>query len=101
MYPGVTAWLRAFMDAEMTIVDSFHGMVFSILFNKPFWVIGNVSRGMSRFTSLLKFLHLEDRLIDADNLEKIDIYKPIDWKAVNTILETKRSECISLLLNEL
>ena len=26
------------MDAEMTIVDSFHGMVFSIIFNKPFWV---------------------------------------------------------------
>lgn len=101
VYPSVTAWLRAFMDAEMTIVDSFHGMVFSIIFNKPFWVIGNASRGMSRFTSLLKVFHLEDRLIGADNLDIVDTNKSIDWKEVNTILETKRSECISLLLNEL
>ena len=72
VFPGVTTWLRAFMDAEMTIVDSFHGMVFSIIFNKPFWAIGNVSRGMSRFTSLLKMFHLEDRLLDADNLDDVD-----------------------------
>ena len=85
------------MDAEMTIVDSFHGMVFSIIFNKPFWAIGNVSRGMSRFTSLLKMFHLEDRLLDADNLDDVDFSKPIDWTMVNGILEKKRRECKSLL----
>lgn len=36
VYPSPSSWLRAFMDAEMTIVDSFLGMVFSIIFNKPF-----------------------------------------------------------------
>ena len=87
------------MDAEMTIVDSFHGMVFSIIFNKPFWAIGNVSRGMSRFTSLLKMFHLEDRLLDADNLDDVDFSKPIDWTMVNRILEEKRRECKFLLLN--
>lgn len=99
VYPSVTAWLRAFMDAEMTIVDSFHGMVFSIIFNKPFWVIGNIDRGMSRFTSLLKVFHLEDRLLDEDHIENIDFSKPIDWDNVNRILEIKRNECKSLLLN--
>lgn len=98
VYPGVTTWLRAFMDAELTIIDSFHGMVFSILFNKPFWVIGNAERGMSRFTSLLKVFHLEDRLIDEENLHLVEINKSIDWKAVNTILENNRSSSISLLL---
>ena len=97
VFPGVTTWLRAFMDAEMTIVDSFHGMVFSIIFNKPFWAIGNVGRGMSRFTSLLKMFHLEDRLLDADNLGDVDFSKPIDWTVVNGILEEKRRECKSLL----
>ena len=99
VFPGVTTWLRAFMDAEMTIVDSFHGMVFSILFNKPFWAIGNVSRGMSRFTSLLKMFHLEDRLLDAYHLDDVDFSKPIDWTMVNGILEEKRRECIFLLLD--
>lgn len=101
VFPGVTTWLRAFMDAEMTIVDSFHGMVFSIIFNKPFWAIGNVSRGMSRFTSLLKMFHLEDRLLDADNLDDVDFSKPIDWTMVNGILEEKRRECKNLLLTNL
>lgn len=101
VFPGVTTWLRAFMDTEMTIVDSFHGMVFSIIFNKPFWAIGNVSRGMSRFTSLLKMFHLEDRLLDADNLDDVDFSKPIDWTMVNGILEEKRRECKKLLLTNL
>lgn len=101
VFPGVTTWLRAFMDADMTIVDSFHGMVFSIIFNKPFWAIGNVSRGMSRFTSLLKMFHLEDRLLDADNLNDVDFSKPIDWTKVNDILEEKRRECRNLLYKTL
>lgn len=101
VFPGVTTWLRAFMDTEMTIVDSFHGMVFSIIFNKPFWAIGNVSRGMSRFTSLLKMFHLEDRLLDADNLDDVDFSKSIDWTMVNGILEEKRRECKKLLLTNL
>ena len=101
VFPGVTSWLRAFMDAEMTIVDSFHGMVFSIIFNKPFWVIGNANRGMSRFTSLLKVFHLEDRLLDANQLQEVDINRPIDWSSVNSILEQKRNECKNLLLTEL
>lgn len=99
VFPGVTTWLRAFMDADMTIVDSFHGMVFSIIFNKPFWAIGNVSRGMSRFTSLLKMFHLEDRLLDADQLDNVDFSKPIDWIMVNGILEEKKRECKSMLFD--
>lgn len=99
VFPSVTTWLRAFMDAEMTIVDSFHGVVFSIIFNKPFWAIGNVHRGMSRFTSLLRMFHLDDRLLDADNLDNVDFSKPIDWNMVNKILNEKRSECKTLLFN--
>lgn len=101
VFPSVTLWLRAFMDAEMTIVDSFHGMVFSIIFNKPFWVIGNEERGMSRFTSLLKLFHLEERLLNNHNLDDIDISKSIDWDSVNATLSELRSKSKTLLLNEL
>lgn len=101
VFPSVTIWLRAFMDAEMTIVDSFHGMVFSIIFNKPFWVIGNASRGMSRFTSLLKMFHLEDRLLREDNLDNVNFSRPIDWTMVNRILECKREFSKAILLNKI
>ena len=101
VFPRVTTWLRAFMDAEMTIVDSFHGAVFSIIFNKPFWVIGNEKRGMARFTSLLKMFHLEDRLVDESELGNLDFHKAIDWNEVNSILEEKRRASKELLLENL
>lgn len=63
VYPPVTQWLRGFMDAKYVITDSFHGVVFSIIFNKPFIAIGNRSRGLARFTSILKMFDLESRLV--------------------------------------
>jgi hypothetical protein len=83
VYPSVTSWLRAFMDAKMVIVDSFHGAVFSIIFNKPFWVIANTKRGCARFDSLLELFGLEERMITPDDL--IDWNKEIDWERVNEI----------------
>lgn len=84
--PSVTKWLRGFMDAEMVIADSFHAVAFSIIFNKPFWVIGNRNRGLSRFSSILEMFHLEHRLVD-DNVTDASIRwdEPIDWVEVNRI----------------
>ena len=101
VFPSTTEWLRAFIDAEMTIVDSFHGMVFSIIFNKPFWIIENKNRGITRFTSLLKVFNLENRLIEEHSFDKINLQENIDWKNVNTLLEEKRNQCISVLCNAL
>lgn len=97
IYPSVTKWLRAFMDAEMTIVDSFHGMVFSIIFNKPFWVVGNKKRGLSRFTSLLGLLGLANRLVDVADLKRVDIKQPVDWNSVNEKINIMREQSISVL----
>lgn len=83
VFPPVTRWLRAFMDAEMVVTDSFHGCAFSIIFNKPFWVIGNKERGLARFHSLLSMFGLEERLVEHRNLQDIDWLAPIDWNAVN------------------
>lgn len=93
-YPPVELWLQSFRDSEMVIADSYHGMVFSIIYNKPFWVIGNPGRGMARFTSLLKMFDLQDRLITTDMFDTIDYYSPIDWDKVNL----RRSELINFSL---
>ena len=60
---SVPEWLASFSNADFVVTDSFHGMVFSIIFEKYFLVIGNEGRGMDRFVSLLTLLGLEDRLI--------------------------------------
>lgn len=95
VFPSVTSWLRGFMDAEMVVVDSFHGAVFSIIFNKPFWVIGNKKRGNARFESLLGMFELEDRMIEPGKEQNWNA--PIDWKRVNEFREKEKARCIELL----
>lgn len=94
VFPSVTSWLRGFMDAKMVIVDSFHGAVFSIIFNKPFWVISNAKRGNARFESLMEIFGLEDRMVNPG--DDLDSKKEIDWERVNEIRhkETARSKIL-------
>jgi hypothetical protein len=102
IFPPVTQWIRGFMDAEFVITDSFHGTVFSIIFNKNFIAVGNATRGMTRFTSLLKTFGLEERLILEINEHALQIAdSPIDFKKVNEILETERDKSITFLKNAL
>ena len=86
-YPTVEAWISGFRDADFVITDSFHGCVFSIIFNKPFIAIGNIDRGLSRFHSLLNTFNLTDRLV-LDNEKAILelVNKPLDWESVNALL---------------
>lgn len=98
--PPVENWLRGFYDAKLVITDSFHACVFSILFNKPFLVIGNEKRGLSRFESLLKMFHLESFLI-TDMGVFDDNNADYHWERVNSILESKREECKELLSKSL
>ncbi len=102
IYPPVTAWLRGFMDAECVITDSYHGMVFAIIFNKPFLALGNSKRGMARFSSLLKLFGLEERmaLSTEENLMG-KLNAPIDFSKVNDILMVKRHESLAFLENSL
>lgn len=97
-YPTVTKWLRSFYDAEFVITDSFHGCVFSILFNKPFIAILNHGRGASRFYSLLKMFGLEDRIYTPDSDYS---NRTIDWNQVNEKLNTLRKHSKSFLIEQL
>ena len=75
--PPVESWLSGFRDAKLVITDSFHACVFSILFRKPFVVIGNKNRGYSRFESLLKRFGLENRLIENASQFKDSMLNPL------------------------
>lgn len=101
VFPSPTKWLRSFMDAELVITDSFHGTVFSIIFNKPFWVIYNPQRGNTRFDSLLKLFELSDRIIDITDYSNVDFKNKIDWDVVNEIKHTKKKEALSFIEDNL
>ncbi len=103
--PSVESWLANFYHADYVVTDSFHGCVFSIIFNKPFIAIGNKERGMTRFLSLLRLFNLENRIaLDFEDFDESIIHSPIDWPRVNELILKKRQEAddyLSTLLGKL
>ena len=86
--PPVEQWLRSFQEADFVVTDSFHGTVFSILFNKQFITIGNEGRGMSRFTSLTKMFGVEERILTTQNQFP---HGEIDFDKIHEKLEQQRN----------
>lgn len=102
IYPPVELFLRSIKSAGYVFTDSFHGCVFSIIFNKPFTVFINKSRGKARFDSLLRKFELEDRAISS--MKEFDseyISKEIDWDKVNSILKNERQKSKDFLMHNL
>ena len=98
--PPVEEWLQGFRDAEFVVTDSFHACIFSILYAKPFVVIGNRSRGMARFESLLQMFGLTDRLVRSYEeylSRKESLMLHINYEQVSHILEEKRNEAFAFL----
>lgn len=100
-YPPVEQWLRSFMDASFVVCDSFHGMIFSIIFNKDFVVVANRRRGLSRFTSVLNQLGLEERLISDENDIQYFHSKSINWNDINKTIKEKKALSIEFLIRAL
>ena len=87
-------WLRAIIDSDFVVTDSFHGTCFAILFNKPFVCIANPRRGISRFNSLLQLLGIQNRMVNDLTDDVLDLcLEPVDYKKVSDILgaEIERS----------
>jgi len=94
---SIEYWLKSIADSKYVFTDSFHGTVFSILFNKPFIVYGNKERGLSRFETLLSMTGLENRM--AYTIEDIPaiLSKDINWSQVNERIGKERERCWNVL----
>lgn len=90
-------------NSKYVVTNSFHGMVFSILYRKNFWVFkrGNMN---SRIYDLLQLLNLTNRIIDLENLESIEnvnYEERIDYDNVYKILNNEKEKSINFLTNAL
>mgnify|MGYP003289835283 CR=1 FL=1 len=97
-------WLRHIRDAECVVTNSFHGMVFSIIFKRPFAVVmqkGATAQGNSRFFSLLSQLGLENRICSDDTTLKTIISSPVDWIKCEAVLTALRCSSLEFLSNSL
>ena len=66
-YATIPEWINYIKNCDIVITNSFHGIVFAILFNKKFISIPLVDKEFirmnQRITSLLSMLGLQNRLL--------------------------------------
>ena len=88
-------WLASFRDAKYVITDSFHGTVFSIIFNRPFITFGNEGRGNARFDTLAHLFGIDKRR-KGQNIDN-----PLKWEKINSTLQEYRNASITFLRESL
>lgn len=82
---SIERFIDLFKGADYVVTSSFHGTVFSILYEKNFIVWNDNAAVSERAESLLGSLGLEDRLVTDESWETI-VMKPINWDCINACL---------------
>lgn len=81
----IVQWLLSYSKAKYVVTDSYHGMVFALIFNKPFYVFENKYRGNERFKSLQETFGITN---NEDNP---------DWGYINDIIRIESEKSYNYL----
>lgn len=106
---GPAEWLNLIKNAEYVCTDSFHGTVFSLIFNKTFFSFRRFTKKSkfstnSRLDTLLDVAGLNGRIfsgLESFDEIKTSIGQEINFNIVNTNLEAYRKQSKEWLLNSL
>lgn len=84
---SIEHWLACIKSSDFVVTNSFHGVVFAIIFRKPFIVVpieGFLSGMNDRIVTLLGNLGLQNRILEIQDERKINeiMIQNIEWTAV-------------------
>nr|WP_177296153.1 polysaccharide pyruvyl transferase family protein [uncultured Blautia sp.] len=88
---GPAEWLALFRDASYVVTDSYHGIIFSLIFERKFLVIADGQHRNQRVISLLERLGIRNRVV-GENMA--DMKEDIDYRKVKAILEEDRQDSL-------
>lgn len=96
---GPKEFIGLINNAEIVCTDSYHGMLFSISFNKEFYAFlrfkeDDMLNQNSRVLNFLESMKLKNRIVD---LNAKDEYDDINWIGVNNFLDSARTGSINFL----
>ncbi len=95
---GPNEFLTLIKNAKAIITNSFHGTIFSIIFQKEFYVITRKNMN-ARVENILKIINMEDRLVD--KIEDLEDIKVQDYKEAFKKLNKEKEKSINFLKNSL
>ena len=91
----IPEWLSSIKHSEYVITTSFHGVVFCLLYHKPFYAVllnNEYSKGNDRIISLLEFLHLSNLIVsNSESLKQIN-FENIDWIDIDAMIALLRQK---------
>ena len=92
----IEKWLAQIKDAKIILTDSYHGLMFSLIFEKPFYIYTQNRANISRILEVLLHVGLEKRTIK--NVEKItDVSVEIDFSRARKWVADERERSIEYL----
>lgn len=105
---GPSEFVSLIKNCQMVFTDSFHGTIFSILYQRPFLVFersheegyGNMS---SRLDTLLSTFGFQDRLVDSEEKLVVESSKieECNFESVERLLQEQRAYSYTYLKNAL
>lgn len=92
VFPSVEEWLGYYKNADVIFTNTFHGLMFCLVFKKNFVHFLQDNSENERFYSILSQLSLEDRLLSDPSEEEIVavMNKEIDYDKVYEIINEQR-----------
>lgn len=100
---GPKEFLGLIKNAKYVCTNSFHSVVFSIIFKKKFWVFvedQDKNLPQTRIHNITKKLGLENRILSKSKMD-IDIDANIDYEEVNKKLNEEKQKSIKYLLDSM
>lgn len=96
---SVPHFVRALRDAALVMTNSFHAIVLCIVFQRPFYYVGNAvhPERAERITSLLQKLGLQQRTLHPDTPVRTDILQTADLQAAGARLQPLRRQSLDFL----
>lgn len=85
---GPKTFVSLVKNAEFVISNSFHAVVFSVIYNKNIAIVNRTENINTRMRDLLYDLKLNDRLVD-DDYNLGSVLKEIDYREANKSLNDK------------
>ena len=87
---GPAEFISFIKHAEYVVTNSFHGTIFSVIFNKNFYTVPNEARG-NRMINFCKKVGLENRVVySGKQIKGDDVLNNINYKFVNSKVEELR-----------
>lgn len=90
-------WLYAIKNCELFVTNSYHGVCFAIIFNKPFICLSKDTGKSTRFESLFDILNIKNQSVNLNTIYEEDCVFKVDYTNVNQRISEERNKALSFL----